>query len=285
MSATHCLNCDSPLHGAYCHGCGQKGSTHRLSLGHFLIHDAVHGLWHVDGSFLYTLGQVVRRPGRAAMEYIAGKRRKFFNLITLLLLIAGTSVFIRHQLKDEGPGGVAGRAAALQTKPADRFVQVVKGTSAFIVVDTTGALDGDTRPAQAGRTVKNWVEGNQKWLLLAFIPLISFASVIAYRRAHYNYTEHLVVAAFSLAGGLTVAFVCTLLEKGLSLAFHVRWHFGGLVFFLFMLTAFWQAHRHRYSMAGWAWRTLAALLMFAIFFIIAIIVGGVLIMGPAFFDS
>lgn len=293
MSATHCLNCKTSLHGKYCHACGQTSSTHRLSLGHFLIHDAVHGLWHVDGSFLYTLGQVVRRPGKAALEYIAGKRRKYFNLVTLLLLIAGTTVFVRHKLKPEGAAVALGKFAArteARSRTDDSRVRIIEGTGAeFIAVDTTGALDGDRRPARLGRRLQHWIEDNEKWMLLGFIPIISMTSLVAYRRARFNYTEHLVVAAFCLAGALTVGLACSLLQYGLVWATGVHFSYGKLAVFLFVLMVYWQAHRHRYSIGGWTWRTVAALLLFMLLFLVVVIAGGVLAAylteGPAFFKD
>jgi hypothetical protein len=133
------------------------------------------------------------------------------------------------------------------------------------------------------------VQNNQKWMLLAFIPLISIASVIAYRRARFNYTEHLVIAAFCLSGALTVALACALLEAGLARAFGMHGAFGSVLVFLFVLMAYWQAHRHRYSVGGWIWRTAAALLIFSLLFIIALSAAVLLVAyfteGSSFFSG
>jgi hypothetical protein len=98
---TNCLNCDAVLSGNYCGQCGQKATTHRLSLGHFIQHELVHGIWHVDKGFLFTLGQVLRRPGHVARDYIKGKRAGHFNLLTLLLLLISALLLLNHHQHTE----------------------------------------------------------------------------------------------------------------------------------------------------------------------------------------
>ena len=33
----NCLNCDAPLHGTFCHACGQKNLPRRQDIGDFII--------------------------------------------------------------------------------------------------------------------------------------------------------------------------------------------------------------------------------------------------------
>lgn len=87
MSHSHCLNCETLLIDKYCHKCGQKADTHRITAKHFIMHDMVHGVWHLDKGMLYTLKQAIVRPGYAATEYISGKRVKFYNIFYLSLII------------------------------------------------------------------------------------------------------------------------------------------------------------------------------------------------------
>src|ERR1044071_7443960 len=91
---TRCLNCDTELQGAYCFKCGQKASTHRFSASHFIAHELVHGIWHIDKGILYTLKHVLTRPGRLSREYIAGKRTGHFSLVTLLIFLVSLVLFI-----------------------------------------------------------------------------------------------------------------------------------------------------------------------------------------------
>ncbi|RZL57754.1 MAG: DUF3667 domain-containing protein, partial [Pedobacter sp.] len=87
----NCLNCNSEVIKNYCANCGQKLSTHRYSLKHFVEHDFVHGVWHVDKGVLYTIKELFTRPGNSVREFIQGKRARLFNFVTLIVLILAIS--------------------------------------------------------------------------------------------------------------------------------------------------------------------------------------------------
>jgi len=85
---TACLNCQAPLTGPYCHGCGQKAHVHR-TLGAFL-HDLVHGALHFEGKTWHTLPLLAWRPGELTRRYIEGERARFVSPMALFLF----SVFL-----------------------------------------------------------------------------------------------------------------------------------------------------------------------------------------------
>lgn len=87
MQDTNCLNCDTELTGRFCSGCGQKADTHRINAKHFIMHDLVHGVWHLDRGLLYTLKSLFTRPGYMAKDYIEGKRVQYYNIFYLILLL------------------------------------------------------------------------------------------------------------------------------------------------------------------------------------------------------
>ena len=41
---------------------------------HFVMHDLLHGVWHLEKGILFTLKETIIRPGQAALDYIKGKR-------------------------------------------------------------------------------------------------------------------------------------------------------------------------------------------------------------------
>lgn len=91
-----CLNCGNDIENNFCSVCGQKTSTHRFSLKHFVIHDIIHGVFHLDKGFLFTIKELFTRPGHSIREYVQGKRVKHFNYFTLLLLIITVEYLIRN---------------------------------------------------------------------------------------------------------------------------------------------------------------------------------------------
>ncbi|MBH5321072.1 DUF3667 domain-containing protein [Aurantiacibacter sediminis] len=78
-----CKNCGTPLTGAYCHACGQRGHVHR-TIGAFL-HELVHGALHFEGKFWRTLPLLIFRPGQLTRRYIEGQRARFVSPMALFL--------------------------------------------------------------------------------------------------------------------------------------------------------------------------------------------------------
>lgn len=114
VPATHCLNCGTELVGPRCHVCGQPRATARLTLPH-LLHEIPHSVFHVDRGLLPTLWGLALRPGRVINEYLDGKRARYFNPLTLVMIMAGlnTLLFSAFPLQLGGMiGGSTGTAEA-----------------------------------------------------------------------------------------------------------------------------------------------------------------------------
>eukprot|EP01037_Dinobryon_pediforme_P001618 gene1618-1646_t len=80
---TACLNCATPLTGAFCHACGQAAHVHR-TLGAF-FHDLLHGVFHFEGRIWHTLPLLALRPGALTRRYIEGQRTRFVSPLALFL--------------------------------------------------------------------------------------------------------------------------------------------------------------------------------------------------------
>lgn len=80
---TTCLNCATPLTGAYCHACGQRSHLHR-SLRTFFT-DFLAGSLNFEGKFWRTLPLLAWRPGDLTRRYIDGERARFISPIALYL--------------------------------------------------------------------------------------------------------------------------------------------------------------------------------------------------------
>jgi hypothetical protein len=82
-----CQNCDSPLSAAwrYCSHCGQKTATRRLSL-HEIGHETLHALLHVDRSVLSLIRALALRPGRVALDYVSGRRKRYYSPFAFLIV-------------------------------------------------------------------------------------------------------------------------------------------------------------------------------------------------------
>ena len=231
MGTTNCLNCGNTESGKYCNQCGQKMSVHRLSIVHFLAHDLVHGLLHVDRGILFNLKSLFKRPGYAAREYLEGKRAPYFSFVTLFILVTGLILI------------------------TDRLVP---GDLEFVV------------ETESGSRLDAAVVNNLKFLLLGFIPLLSLSTAVFFRRMKRWYSEHLVANTFLFTGVLLIYWVYQLV-RALQLQVLYMETMSGVELralvvvglqLLFLCRGYYHFTRNYYSVPGFLWRLTGVLVLF-----------------------
>lgn len=164
-----CKNCGTLFTGNYCNNCGQSAETHEINF-HFLWHDIQHGLFHFDKGVLYTFKELFTRPGHSIRDYIQGKRIKHFKPISLTILIATLYALVYHLFH------------------LNLFEY--SNTEAFEKID--------------GNKLNEWIFNHYSVVALATIPLFSIASFLVFRKQGYNYTEHIILNAFSASQRIAV---------------------------------------------------------------------------------
>jgi hypothetical protein len=179
MEHKNCLNCQTELISNYCHQCGQKAETHRITVVHFITHDILHGIWHFEKGLLYTVRESFLRPGYMAMNYISGKRIKYYNIFYLLLLVLGLNVLTSHLLK--------------------QYFHINEAIPHRIVRED--ALD-----------ISSFINHNFKLLLFLSIPFIAFAGWSSFRKLKLNIAEHAIIAGNILLTGAIWTFLYIILK-------------------------------------------------------------------------
>lgn len=159
-----CANCGTTATGAYCHACGQRIGVHRLTLPH-LLHEIPHAVFHVDRGFLVTIFALATRPGRAMNAYLDGHRVRYFNPLTLLMILAGLCALAYAKFDfDFRP-----LAAGMTPEQAASYTATMKSL------------------------LQNYSLG-----LVAQLPLVALMSWLVMGR-HRSYGEHLAINAFIFA--------------------------------------------------------------------------------------
>lgn len=239
----NCLNCGEKLVGKFCVECGQKADTHRISAKHFLLHDLLHGFWHLDKGIFYTLKQTFTRPGYAALDYISGKRIRFYNVFYLTLITLGLNLLISHFLEQYEP---------------------------------TVELEGD------GEIIYNFINNNIKYIILCFIPLFALNGFMIFRRTKLNYAEHMIIGGIALLGCIVAALFFNLLSLAL-IRFHETkfWSYiddvENIVHLCFPAWVYFQVTRRKYKIPGFVWRILLFYFLFILELIIAFILGIIIV--------
>ncbi|MCS6832815.1 MAG: DUF3667 domain-containing protein [Flammeovirgaceae bacterium] len=88
-----CKNCGTTLQGNFCHHCGQKSYTPRITLG-YLFKDLIALITDIDKGFWHTFIYLFIHPSRVIQEYIEGKRKKYYNPFRYLFLISAAILAI-----------------------------------------------------------------------------------------------------------------------------------------------------------------------------------------------
>jgi hypothetical protein len=143
-----------------------------------VAHEVFHVFTHADNTIVGYLPQLLLRPGRVVADYLAGRRRRYFNPFQFLLLMVGLTTAAAALLHYYEATGVEMQRRFAGRMPAEQLARMVQYFNYL------------------GKYYNLW------WLLLA-LPMYSFFTWLVYRRRGLNYAEsffvHIVIgSAFNL---------------------------------------------------------------------------------------
>ena len=91
----HCNNCGYTFTGNYCPCCSQKAELGRI--GWRSVHQGVMDIWGLGSrSLVYSLWQLLWRPGYLISDYISGKRQVSFPPVKMLFILAVIYSFLAY---------------------------------------------------------------------------------------------------------------------------------------------------------------------------------------------
>ena len=233
MDHNYCLNCNENIERNFCSNCGQKTDTHRITLKHFLFHDIIHGVWHLEKGILFTLKQALLKPGKAALDYIYGKRVGYYNVFYLILLLTATGIFIDN----------------IYVTALSKYKSYVEVTVSNETLDFLGKY--------------------VKFFLLLAIPVFAFNSFILFRRKKLLYSEHLIIFGMLFLGIILITLLQNVLlfTEFVESLYFIADYSNFLVAILlipYIINGLYGAFGKEYSKVGFAVRTLIYfVLMFA----------------------
>ena len=232
MERRYCLNCTVEIDNQkFCGQCGQKTDTHRIKMKHFILHDLLHGVWHFEKGILFTVKEVFKRPGKAALDYIAGKRIRYYNVFYLSLLLIGVNILLVHFYRELN--------ADEHIKPEDTLT-VVAFLSKYI-----------------------------NFIICGMVHPLAFNAWIIFKRLNLNFAEHLIIGGINLVGILFLSIFYKFFDFAndyfsLPLPLAIFEPISFVLMILFPAWTYYNAARKLYSWGGFVWRI-------AVFYIVTII--------------
>lgn len=236
MTNRNCLNCEKELIDQFCSGCGQKSDTHRITFKNFIFHDVLHGTFHIEKGILFTAKQALTRPGKATLDYISGKRKPYYNVFYLVLIVFGLIIFLGH-LFDEIDLMLGGK---LEPEP--------------------------THINEASRKLAR-IFDHSKIIIFLFVPFAALNSFILFRRKKLNLSEHAILSGMLLLGMLLISLIGNILfyanfiiEFSPTFSAIFSWTITSLII-LYVGYGYFNAFRKEYTILGIAYRILLFFIM------------------------
>lgn len=221
MSMQRCLNCGHRVSGEFCTHCGQKSDTARITPRSLIVHDILGAIWHVEARFFHTLKDILFIPGKMALDYISGKRIKYYNLFSMILILFGFNLIGLHFYE---------KLVASET-----------------LEETSG--------------IREFFSKYSKTLLFIIIPVLAIHAFVLFKRIKLNIAEHIIIAVISHLGILILFLIDDIISiiglyKPLSKIMDIidKIIFAGII--LFPAFTYINAFRKSFSKSGLFWRLL-----------------------------
>lgn len=170
-TSTACKNCGEPLIGKFCQNCGQQTDIHKITLKH-LLHEFFHALTHAEKGFLFLIKELITRPGYVVQEYLDGKRKKYFNPLSFLVL--ASAIWALIVLKSGYFESMGSGNSRSSFKMSGEFARYFSESVKIIIVH--------------GKIIS----------LIIIVPVMSFLSWIFFRKRQNTFAENLVLQSFMM---------------------------------------------------------------------------------------
>lgn len=206
VNPSQCQNCRLPLHGRFCHDCGQRERSIRRVFW-ALVNELLDDVFTRDSRPAHKFWSLVARPGVLTREYLDGKRARAISPVRLYLICsviffavaALTNILTPHPLPEDASAsapedgdwsgvreGLQGIAEWDSLEPATR--------TWLIEVFTQKLNRAEAIANEGGRAVFDQVLDVAPPVAFILLPLFALLLKLAYIRHDVFYAEHLVLA-------------------------------------------------------------------------------------------
>ncbi len=198
----YCKNCNNPINGNYCSNCGQSSETGKIDF-HYLIHEVQHSILHVDKGILYTIKELVLRPGSTIRSYLSGKRVNYFKPFAFVFILGTLYGFIAHFFK---------------YYPENE------------IMPSLGYTESSLKYTQKTMEL---IYSNYSLAILILVPFSAFSTFIFFRKSIYNYWEHLIANSYIAGMQILILLIFYLL----NVCFDRSWIFliGSFITYLYSI--------------------------------------------------
>lgn len=188
----------------------------------------IEDVFQLNRGLLRTVVELLYRPGRLAVDYLVGHRKRYFNFLAFLLLIVATDALLRNY----------------STLPMTRILQ-----ERFAITTSF------TETADAWESI---LKVRYRVVILSAIPIAACWQWLLLRRTKFNYWEHFVAVCYLIAGQSLISIIGGILPVFPLPETVLVWNYRvtALTIAGYTLLFYWQFIRQFYpTWKGKAWRT------------------------------
>lgn len=210
---------------------------HRITFMHFITHDFLHGLFHLEKGMLFTAKESLTRPGKAAIDYIEGKRIRYYNVFYFILILIGINLFLGNYY--------------------DQLAEIYLGESSEKM---NNAL---------GQKIDDFFTNYAKILIFSFVPLFGINSFFLFRKRNFNFSEHIIIAGITFLGILLITTFGRLISfldftQNFDIISNIINGITGLAIFIFPIFSYYQTFKDYYKKMPFTFRILLFTLLILI---------------------
>ncbi|MFD0792002.1 DUF3667 domain-containing protein [Mucilaginibacter litoreus] len=230
-----CGTCKSPLTGKFCSSCGQPSKLPRVD-SHYILHELQHIL-HFEKGILYTIKELLIRPGQNVKEFITDNRSR---LVKPVIFIIVTSL-------------------------------VYSAVSHFFELET-GYINYQGNKHTAINAIFSWISSHYGYANIIMGLFIASWLKLLFKRQGYNVFEILIVLCFVMGMMMLILALFTLFA-GIT-KFNIM-GLAGIICMGYSTWAIGQFFDHRKP--GSYFKALAAYILGMITFSLAVVFLGIII--------
>lgn len=197
---TTCTTCQTSISQNFCPNCGQAATLKRID-GHYIVHEIEHVI-HFEKGILYTVKELLIKPGVTVREFINKNRNR---LVKPIIFIVITSLIY----------------SLINT-----FFHIEDG---YMKID-------EATPTTLGAMMK-WIQSNYGYANILMGVFIAWWLKLFFRKYEFNFYEIIIMLCFTIGIGMLIFAVFALIQGLFKIEVM---QIAGIVGFIYMTWAIGQ---------------------------------------------
>jgi len=194
-----CPSCSTQIDQNFCPNCGQPATLKRID-GHYIIHEIEHVL-HFENGILFTVKELLIRPGQNVKEYISTNRSRLVKPIIFIIITSLIYTLMSHFFKLD-----------------DGYVKLGEDKKTSITL------------------IFEWIQNHYGYSNIIMGIFIALWLKLFFRKHHYNFFEILILLCFVIGMDMLLLAGFVMIEgltklpvmkpASMLLLFYVAWAIG-----------------------------------------------------------